>query len=140
MAALHHDNREELTDWIKAIGRWKMRQRDLRSLVQEIEMILQEREELVEEALWMRAVAKTKDEHKEADQALSKAVAQAQSQHESTVRELEQIAQGLRESHVADLFKRPKAMIAREQGDRVEEAGRESFPASDPPSFNPGRT
>lgn len=136
-----YDKSDELADWIQAIGRWKSRQRELKKLVHQIDTILREREEMVEEALWLRAVARDKDAHAEADEALSKAVALAQSQHENTVQELEKIHENLKSSHVEDLFDRPRAMISSKKTPRdpVEEASRDSFPASDPPSFNPGR-
>ncbi len=138
MSQYSQSNDEELADWIRAIGRWKTRQRRLKNEIKAVEDLLREREELVEEALWMRATAGSGAEMREADQALSRAVAMAQSEHESTIRALEAIREGLESTQVGDLFERPRTMRPPTK-DPVEEASRESFPASDPPSFNPGR-
>lgn len=129
----------ELSDWIRAIGRWKSRQRKLKNLLTGIEEILRDREELMEEALWMRATSSNSAEYQEADEALSKAVAMAQEDHEKALRTLTELYQKLDDSHVEGLFDRPPTMESVQLEDSVDEASRESFPASDPPSFNSGR-
>ncbi len=136
----HYDfnKNEELADWIRAVGRWKSRQRELKTLIQDVQNLLRDREEIVEEALWMRATA-FGDDLEEADKALSKAVAMAQREHEATVKKLTEIHNDLAASQGEDLFERPETMASSPQRDRVEEASRQSFPASDPPSFNPGQ-
>lgn len=139
MANFSKERKDELADWIHAIGRWKSRQRKLQKTIGKVEALLREREELVEEALWMRATARTKAEYEAADDALSKAVAMAQDEHEATLQKLNEIYDRLMESHVEELFERPTTLESRPVGNVVDEAGRESFPASDAPSFNPGR-
>lgn len=132
----NHRKDDELTDWIRAVGRWKTRQRQLQSLITGIETILREREELLEEALWLQATARDADEHSEAEEAMSKALALAADEHAGALRKLETVYQTLADSHIDELFERPRMVTSRQLDDPVDEASRESFPASDPPSFN----
>lgn len=130
---------EELTDWIQAVGRWKSRNRRLKDLLWGVRRLLREREEKIEEALWMRAIADNRAQSEEADDALSEAVAMAQKEHERALKTLAELYRRLDESHVERLFEPPPIAESTPVDDTVGEAGRESFPASDPPSFNPGR-
>ena len=134
----NQDRSEELADWIHAVGRWKSRHRRLKNLLTGIDQCLREREELLEEALFLQVTARTRDEVKEADLALSKTVAAAQRDHEQVVRELADIYNRLQATDLSGLFERPALQDPGPVDDPVQEAGRESFPASDPPSFNPG--
>lgn len=134
----HHRN-DELADWIRAIGRWKSQQRKLKNLLVGIEELLREREEVMEEALWLRATARNKEEYEKADEALSRSVAMAQEDHEETVQRLQDIHDRLEGTELEGLFERPRNLSQPASENPVDEASRESFPASDPPSFNPGR-
>ena len=132
------DKNEELADWIRAIGRWKSRQRKMKNTIQDIQGLLRDREEIVEEALWMRATA-SGEEGEEADEALSKAVSMAQQEHGAIMKQLKEIKEKLQTGQKEEIFERPRTMANPPARDKVEQASRESFPASDPPSFNPGK-
>ena len=132
------DRSAELKDWIHAIERWKRRQRKLKNMLRGIEDQLRRQEETLEEAMWMVATARTHEQFQEADDLLSEALALAQKEHDSTFRDLSQIYRRLEAHEAGRQIERLSQTAVRDELELVDEASRESFPASDPPSFNPG--
>ncbi len=133
------DRNGEFHDWVQSVRRWKSRQRKIKQLLTRINQLLRRREEVLEEALWMRATAENNSERLRSDDTLSETLAAAQRDHAATLRQLHEILHRLEETDLEELVERPASVISHISSDPVEEATRESFPASDPPSFNPGR-
>ncbi len=130
---------DELADWIRAAGRWKSRQRQIRSLLTGIEEELREREELLEEGLWRLATARGGNTRREASDDLSEILATVHRDHEMVVKRLAELYQRLEETPVSAITEKFDEEHEEESDtERVDEASRGSFPASDPPSFNPG--
>ncbi len=130
---------DELADWIRAVGRWKSRQRQIRRLLMGIEEELRDREEFLEEGLWRLATADHNAGQQAASDQLSEILASVQKDHEMVLKKLAKLYQGLDEEPIAEAMEAlPDISESDDVGEPVDEASRSSFPASDPPSFNPG--
>ncbi|WP_199589795.1 hypothetical protein [Lujinxingia litoralis] len=136
----------DLNHWIREVGAWKSEHRKIRALLAQIDVKLREREHAVEDALWVRAHAIDRNEALGAERLLHRALVSVEREEAELHRRLTRICNELEAVEI----ERPPAITsapgASEEApgrageeERLEEAAWESFPASDPPSFNPGR-
>jgi len=140
----------DLARWVREVGAWKSEHRRLRELLGQIDATLRQRERAVEDALWVRAHAADANEARGAEKTLRQALAAVEREQAQTRERLKTICTSLEavkiesslaitmpEEHTPQHASGPAKELKDEE--RLEEANRESFPASDPPSFNPGR-
>lgn len=140
----------DLARWVREVGAWKSEHRRLRELLGQIDATLRQRERAVEDALWIRAHAVDANEARGAEKSLGQALAAVEREQSQTRERLEAICSSFEavkiessraitmpEERTPQHATEPVSELKDE--DRLREANRGSFPASDPPSFNPGR-
>ncbi|TXD37207.1 hypothetical protein FRC98_10770 [Lujinxingia vulgaris] len=140
----------DMARWVREVGAWKSEHHRLRALLARIDTTLSQREKAVEDALWVRAHAADQHEARSAEASLRRALKAVEREQAQTHARLEAICESLEEVHlegseaITGPGEEPPERVgvsgrAPDDEDRVEEAVWESFPASDPPSYNPGR-
>lgn len=82
----------------------------------------------------------TKEQHQQEHRALRKEIEQAANTHRRTHQVLDETIDKMHSIRAENFVTAPKDSKRPGNGDEVHEAGVESFPASDPPSFNPSST